>query len=152
MGSLCTIFLGLALTYILFDKVTHYLEADPNTFTVTQGLEYGYFPEETKFDKHLFAVGLSYRAEYQDGIRELFTEVSDQVADIEFFMRTKVAGGITVSDPLVLDPCSTLDLNNFYDPRKSSASSMDYLQKYKPMQCLDESANIELTPTRQQSN
>ena len=109
------------------------LDADPNTFTVTQGIDYGYYPEETKFDNHLLAVGLSYRAEYQDGIRDLFYEVTDQIVDIQMFTRTKSSGDIVLSDPLVLDPCSTLDLSKFNEPRKSSASSMDYLVKYKPM-------------------
>ena len=29
---------------------------------------------------------------------------------------------------------------------------MEYLQKFKMMQCLDEFANIKITPTRQQSS
>ena len=52
------------------------------------------------------------------------------------------------SNALKLDPCSTGDLISFYDPRKSSVSSMDFIKTYKPMQCLDESANISITPSR----
>ena len=85
-------------------------------------------------------------------MEENFTKVLDQIVDIQMFTQTKVEGTITKSDPLKLDPCSTLDLNKFYTPRKSSASQMEYLQKYKMMQCLDEFANIKITPTRQQSS
>ena len=68
------------------------------------------------------------------------------------FMRQKQGGVVSTSLPLKLDPCSTLDLNNFYDARKSSESSLEFITKYKPMQCLDENANIQITPSRQQSS
>ena len=64
VGSLCTIFLILVLAVVLLAKVGVYLDDDPSTFTVTKGVEYGYYPVETEFDQHLLAVGLSYRAEY----------------------------------------------------------------------------------------
>lgn len=83
---------------------------------------------------------------------EDFTLVTKNVVNIEFYTREKVDGKITISDPLVLDPCSTLDLNKFNIPRKSSSSFMTFLQNYKPMQCLDEFAKLELSPTRQQSS
>jgi len=81
-----------------------------------------------------------------------FTDWLDQIVDIQMFMQTKKDGKITRSDPLKLDPCSTLDLDKFSKPRKGSEASMNFLQKYKPLQCLDESANLNLTPTRQQSS
>jgi len=125
IGSLCTIALILALVFVLFAKTMVFLEADPNTFTVTQGLDYGYYPQETEFDKHMIAIGLSFKAEYQDQMDQVlqvsdFTDYLDSIADIEMFMQTKKDGKITKSEPLVLDPCSTLDLDKFYEPRKSS--------------------------------
>jgi hypothetical protein len=112
----------------------------------------GYYPESTEFNKHLLAVGLTYKAEYQDLMTPGFTETLQSIVNIQMFTRTKIDGLFTLSDPLVLDPCSTLDLNNFYDAGKSSVSSMEFLQEFKPMQCLDEGANLELEPTRQQSS
>ena len=58
---------------------------------------------------------------------EAFTDKIATIADIRMFTVTKAAGAIVVADPLKLDPCSTLDLNKFYAPRKSSESSMAYL-------------------------
>ena len=74
------------------------------------------------------------------------------LVNIQVFTQEKKDGVITKSDALALDPCSTLDMDRFYTARSTSKSSFDFLQKFKPMQCLDEKANIKLTPTRQQSN
>ena len=81
-GSICTIGLLLLLVYVLFYKVTVYLDNDPSTFTVTEGIEYGYYPADTEFDRHLFAVGLSYRPEFQIEMTELFTDQIEQIVDI----------------------------------------------------------------------
>jgi len=47
-------------------KARNYLEKDPNQFIVTEGIQLGYYPESTEFDRHLLAIGLTYKAEYQD--------------------------------------------------------------------------------------
>ena len=151
-GSICTILLGLLLIFVIGDKFQKFVDRDPNQFVVTQGVDYGHFPLETEFDNHLLAVGLIYKPEYQEQMTEQFTDKIASIVNIQFFMREKTDGQITVSDALELDPCSTLDLNKFYTPRKSSASFMNFLQTYKPMQCLDEFAKLELSPTRQQSS
>jgi len=149
VGSVCTIALVLVLGFVLFFKVQDYSDLNANTFTITEGIEYGYYPADQEFDLHLLAVGLGYKAEFQDEMTEDFTSVLDQIVDIQMFTQKKVGGATTKSAPLKLDPCSTLDLNNFYTPRKSSESQMAYMQKYKMMQCLDEFANISIEPTRQ---
>ena len=61
---------------------------------------------------------------------EGFTSVLDEIVDIQMFVQEKVDGQIT-TEPLTLDPCSTLDLQNFYDPRKSSKPSLEFIQQYK---------------------
>ena len=152
VGSICTIVLVLILAFVLFFRVTDYLDQNPSTFTITEGLEYSYYPVDQEFDQHLLAVGLSYKAEYEGEMTEDFTLELEKIVNIQMFTNKKEEGVVTKSDPLKLDPCSTLDLNKFYTPRKSSESQMAYLQKYKMMQCLDEFANIKITPTRQQSS
>lgn len=151
-GSVCTVLLILCLVFVVGDKFQTFIDKDPNQFIVTQGVDYGYYPETTEFDSHLVAMGLIYKPEFQDQMTPDFTLVTKNIVNIQFFMREKVNGKITTSDPLVLDPCSTLDLNKFYTPRKSSSSFMTFLQTYKPMQCLDEFANLEISSTRQQSS
>ena len=81
-----------------------------------------------------------------------FTDYLETLVNIQMFMRTKEDGKITQSDPLKLDACSTLDLQRFNKPRKSSSSFMAFLLQYKPLQCLDEQANLSITPTRQSSS
>ena len=50
VGSICTIVLVMVLVFVLFFKVQNYIELNPNTFTVTEGMEYGYFPADQEFD------------------------------------------------------------------------------------------------------
>ena len=64
VGSICTISLILVLAFVLFFKVQNFVDMNPNTFTITEGVEYGHYPADHEFDKHLIAVGLSYTAEY----------------------------------------------------------------------------------------
>ena len=156
-GSLCTIALFLGIVFVMFSKVMVFLDGEPNNFTVTELLEYGQYPVETVFDRHQIAIGLAYKEQYQDKMDKVlekidFTDYLDTLVDIQMFTLTKKDGVMTKSDPLVLDPCSTLDLNRFYTPRTSSDASFQFLQKYKPMQCLDESANLKLKPSWQESS
>ena len=44
VGSICTIVLVVILIFVLFFRVTDYLDQNPNTFTITEGLEYSYYP------------------------------------------------------------------------------------------------------------
>lgn len=154
VGSVCSIALLLGLVFIMFAKTVMYIESGPNSYTVTDGIEYGYYPTDMVFDNHQIAIGLSYKGEYdylmsEKSETEFFTDYLAQLVDIQMFTRSKKDGKVEISDPLILDPCSTLDLQKFNDPRKSSVSAMEYLQKYKPMQCLDESANLDITPSWQ---
>ena len=59
---------------------------------------------------------------------EGFTERLAQIVDIEMFIQSKVAGAFTKSEPLKLDPCSTLDFDAFYEPRKDLQAQMSYLK------------------------
>ena len=91
VGSCATIALILGLVYVLFSKSLVYVEADPNTFTITEGLEYAYYPIETEFDRHQIAIGLSYKAEYQDQMDKVneqmfFTDYLQSLVEIEMFM------------------------------------------------------------------
>ena len=70
LGSICTIAMGIFIVFIVLTKVGIYSDSDPNRFIVTEGLEYGFFAEETEFDSHLLAIGLQYKAEYQSFISE----------------------------------------------------------------------------------
>ena len=70
----------------------------------------GYYPANTEFDRHLIAVGLAYKAEYQDQMTESFTNKLKSIVNIQMFSSKKENGKITTSAPLKLDPCSTLDL------------------------------------------
>ena len=152
VGSLCTVALIFVLVLVLGTKTQTFLLQDPNTFIVTEGIDFGHFDEDAEFDKHLLAVGFTYKAEFQDQMTDQFHARLAQIVDIKMFTREKKDGAITTSAPLKLDPCSTLDLNKFYSPRQSSLSAFNYIQDYKPMQCLDESANLTIAPTRQQSS
>ena len=84
---MCTIALFVFIAFIVFTKTVLFLDDDPNRFIVTEGLEYGWYPQETEFDSHLIAIGLQYKAEYQSLMSEQFTLVNSQVADIQMFMR-----------------------------------------------------------------
>ena len=61
---MCTIALFVFIAFIVFTKTVLFLDDDPNRFIVTEGLEYGWYPQETEFDSHLLAIGLQYKAEY----------------------------------------------------------------------------------------
>ena len=52
LGSLCTLLLLAALIVILFAKSLVYAEGDPSTFTLTTGVDYGYYPPSTEFNEH----------------------------------------------------------------------------------------------------
>ena len=119
IGSLATIGLILFLVIILLNNVNLYVDDDPSTYYVTEGIDYGHYPADTEFDKHQIAVGLSYRPEYQSEMTEDFTNQIAQVADIRMFTRTKTAGTTTPSDALTLDPCTTLDIDLFNGVRES---------------------------------
>ena len=73
MGSLCTILMLLLLIVVVATKFVKFVEQDPDTFVVTDGLEFGYFPNEMQFQNHKIALGLSYRAEFQDRMTKEFT-------------------------------------------------------------------------------
>ena len=128
----------LGLVFVLFSKTILYLDNNANTFTVTEGIEYGYYSVDTEFDRHSIAVGLIYRPEYQDQMDTItasisFTDYLDTLVDIKMYTQDKKDGVITRSDALKLDPCSTVDYSRFYSPRASSAAFMAFLNKYKPM-------------------
>ena len=82
----------VALAVIFTAKLIKLIEQDEESFTVTEGIEYGYFPAETQFERHRIALGLSYKAEFQDQMTEGFTERIAEIVDIEMFMHSKVAG------------------------------------------------------------
>ena len=89
------------------------------------------------------AIGLIYKPEFQSQMDTItrsieFTTYLATLVDIQMFMQEKKDGVITKSDPLTLDPCSTLDLDSFYKPRSTSQSFFDFMKNYKPMQCIDE--------------
>lgn len=127
IGSLATIGLILFLVIILLNKVNLYVDDDPSTYFVTEGIDRDYYSEDTEFDKHQIAVGLSYRAEHQIEMTEDFTEKIAQIADIQMFTRTKILGATTPSDPLKLDPCTTLDVNLFNESRKGLIAEKEYI-------------------------
>ena len=77
-----------------------------------------------------------------------FTYALSQIVDVEMFIQTKKSGVLTKSDPLKLDPCTTLDLQAFYEAMPNSAEQMSYLTEFKPMQCLNEKANVQVLPIR----
>ena len=83
-GSLCTIILILVLAGVLFFKVDNYLAQNPNTFTITDGIDYGYYPLDQEFDGHKIAVGLSYKAEFQQDkmVQNFMLDVIPKYVDI----------------------------------------------------------------------
>ena len=90
MGSICTLIFLLGLVFVLFSKTILYLENNANTFTVTEGVEYGYYSVDTEFDRHSIAVGLIYRPEYQDQMDTItasisFTDYLDTLVDIKMY-------------------------------------------------------------------
>jgi hypothetical protein len=72
--------------------------------------DFGYYPANTEFDRHSVAVGLVYKTEYQDRMTDSFTNTLKSIVNIQMFTRKKEDGKSTISPPLSLDPCSTLDL------------------------------------------
>lgn len=65
MGALCTCGYIAGLAFVIFFKTILYLDNDPNTFTVTEGVEYGWYQIDTEFNQHQMAIGLIYKPEFQ---------------------------------------------------------------------------------------
>ena len=90
LGSICTIFFIFGLVGVLFSKTILYLENNASTFTVTEGIDYGYYSVDSEFDKHSMAIGLIYRPEYQAQMdlvvsASTFTKFLDTLVDIQMF-------------------------------------------------------------------
>lgn len=117
-GAICSLILAVLVAVISVAKFATFFELDADTFTVTDGLEHGFFDSSVQFNKYKIAIGLSYKPEYQDKMQEGFTDLASQVANVQMFTRSKTAGAFSKSNPLLLDPCTTLDLADFYAPRK----------------------------------
>ena len=76
----------MVLVFVLAGKVNAYLEEDPNTFTVTQGVQHDYFAVDSEFNKHFIAIGLQYKEEYENEMVGDFADVTAQIVDIEMYM------------------------------------------------------------------
>ena len=50
MGAVCTFGYIAGLVFVLFFKTILYLDNDPNTFTVTEGVEYGWYGIDVEFN------------------------------------------------------------------------------------------------------
>ena len=90
VGSICTIAFVAALVFVLFAKTILFLENDPKTFTVAEGIEFGYYGTDSEFDQHQIAVGLIYKPEHQaqmDLVKRSsdFTTYLESLVNIEMF-------------------------------------------------------------------
>ena len=90
MGCLCSGALIAALAFVLFYKTMLFIDNDPGTFQVTEGIEYGYYSIDEEFDEHSMAIGLIYRPEYQANMDTItksteFTSFLATLVDIQLF-------------------------------------------------------------------
>ena len=55
-GSFCSLVYIFLLTFVLLGQVVAYIESDPNTFTVTEGVEFDYYSVDKEFNEHFIGV------------------------------------------------------------------------------------------------